>query len=137
MAVICFHNYFRQTDTAQYCPAGFVDSFDGTGRFKPGEWRRLVKTQDNICLTNIANVRGSRYTGNAIEIRDVLRDYINSLVGLPAIRSCPSRGKESKLTGVMNNMKVSLVLEKIFPYLNKYTFAKRLHIKIAKTIIIK
>ena len=81
MAVICFHNYFRQTDTAQYCPAGFVDSFDDTGRFKPGEWRRIVKTQGNTCLTNIANVRASRYTGNAIETRDGLRDYINRLVG--------------------------------------------------------
>ena len=44
MATICLHNYLRQTDRARYCPASFVDSFDGTGRFKPGEWRRLVKT---------------------------------------------------------------------------------------------
>ena len=31
MAAICLHNYLKQTDSARYCPAGFVDSFDGTG----------------------------------------------------------------------------------------------------------
>ena len=31
MAAICLYNYLRQTDSARYCPAGFVDSFDGTG----------------------------------------------------------------------------------------------------------
>ena len=36
------HNYLRQTGSAQYCLAGFVDSFGGTGQFKPGEWKRLV-----------------------------------------------------------------------------------------------
>ena len=59
-------NYLRQTN--RYCPAGFVDSFDGTGRFKPDEWRRLVEAQGNGCLTDIPNVRGSRYAGNAIEM---------------------------------------------------------------------
>ena len=81
MATICLYNYLRQTDSARYCPAGFVDSFDGTGRFKPGEWRRLVEVQGNGCLTDIPNVRGSHYTGNAIEMRDALRDYVNSPFG--------------------------------------------------------
>ena len=81
MATICLYNYLRQTDTARYCPAGFVDSFDGTGQFKPCEWRRLVEAQGNGCLTDIPNVRGSRYTGNAIEMRDALRDYVNSPFG--------------------------------------------------------
>ena len=31
MAAICLHNYLKQTDSARYCPAGFVDSFYGTG----------------------------------------------------------------------------------------------------------
>ena len=81
MATIFLHNCSRQTDSARYCPAVFVDSFDGTRRFKPGEWRILVKTQGNGCLTDIPNVRGSRYTGNAIEMRDALRDYVNSPFG--------------------------------------------------------
>ena len=68
----------RQTDSARYCPAGFVDSFDGTGKFKPGEWRRLVKAQCNGCLTNIPNVKGYCNAGNATEMRDALWDYVNS-----------------------------------------------------------
>ena len=81
MAAICLNNYLRQTCSERYCPAGFVDSFDGTGRFKPGEWRRLVKAEGNGCLTDIPNVRESRCTGNAIEMRDAVRDYINSPFG--------------------------------------------------------
>ena len=30
-AAICSHNYLRQTDTASYCLAGFVDKFDDSG----------------------------------------------------------------------------------------------------------
>lgn len=78
MAAICLYNYLRQTDSARYCPLGFVDSLDGTGWFTPGEWRRLVKAEGNGCLADIPNVRGSRYTSNAIEMRDVLRGYVNS-----------------------------------------------------------
>ena len=78
MAAICLHNKLRQTESARYCLAGFVDSFDGSGQFTPGEWRRLGKTQCNGCLTNIPNVKGSCYAGNAIEMRDALRDYVNS-----------------------------------------------------------
>ena len=74
-------NYLRQTDSARYCPAGFVHSSDSIGWFKPGEWRRLVKAQGNGFLRDIPNVRGSLYTGNAIEMRDALRDYVNSPFG--------------------------------------------------------
>ena len=55
-----------------------MDSFDGTGSFKPGEWRRLVRVQGNGCLTHIPNAGGSHYTSNAIQMRDALREYVSS-----------------------------------------------------------
>ena len=36
-AAVCLHNYLRQTNSASYCPSGFVDSEDGSGDIKPGE----------------------------------------------------------------------------------------------------
>ena len=38
-ATVCLHNYLRQTNSAGYCPAGFVDCENATGEIKPGEWR--------------------------------------------------------------------------------------------------
>ena len=63
-----------------------------------------------VCLRDIPNIRGSCYTGYAIEMRDTLPAYVNSPFGkVPplAIRLCPSHGRERKLTGVINNMKVN------------------------------
>ena len=70
-----------------------MDSFDGTGQFKPGKLKRLIKAQGNGCLADIANDRGSRYTDNPIEMRDALREYVNSPFGksLLAIRSSSSQ----------------------------------------------
>ena len=41
-ATICLHNYLRLTENAGYLPTGFVDSYDESGAFKPGEWRAVV-----------------------------------------------------------------------------------------------
>jgi len=41
-STVALHNYLRQTDTACYCPAGFVYSFDGSGNILTGEWRRIT-----------------------------------------------------------------------------------------------
>ena len=49
-AAICLHNFLRQTNSAGYCPAGFVDSWDEKGEIKEGEWRRIVAIGDNSTL---------------------------------------------------------------------------------------
>ena len=68
LSALCLHNYLRQTDNAGYCPAGFVDFEDSSGRIKPGEWRSLVSTGDMcIPLNKLHNVR---YTEDAKTIRD-------------------------------------------------------------------
>ena len=48
-AAVCLHNYLRQTDTANYTPAGFVDSENGDGTIIPRNWlspeRRILINQ--------------------------------------------------------------------------------------------
>jgi len=78
-ATIALHNYLRQTDNASYCPYGFVDSYDDKGNFKPGEWRKQVVGDG--CLQELNNVRGSRPTSNAKEMREAIKSYLNSEKG--------------------------------------------------------
>ena len=80
-AAVCLHNYLRQTETALYCPSGFVDSMDRSGNIKPGEWRSMVSTTERGALDGLSRVRGSRYTLNAIQIRKALTDFLNSEQG--------------------------------------------------------
>ena len=35
-AAVVLHNFLRQTSSAGYCPGGFVDSQDSTGKLKKG-----------------------------------------------------------------------------------------------------
>eukprot|EP00794_Sanderia_malayensis_P012483 gene12483-13766_t len=50
---------------------------DSSGRIKPGEWRRIVES-DNGCLQRIPKSRGSPYTVSATEMREALKNYVNS-----------------------------------------------------------
>ena len=49
-ATICLHNVLRQTNSAGYCPTGFVDFYDETRTIKEGEWRRLVGDNNGATL---------------------------------------------------------------------------------------
>ena len=40
-ATVCLQNYLRLTDTAMYCPIGFLDSEDSSGEIREGEWRTI------------------------------------------------------------------------------------------------
>lgn len=80
-AAVCLHNYLRQTETALYCPSGFVDSMDRSGKIKPGEWRSMVSTTERGALDWLNMVRGSRYTLSAIQIQKALTDFLNSEQG--------------------------------------------------------
>ena len=62
LACVALHNYLRLTDVL-YCPSGFVDSVDDTGRIKEGDLRSIVQSSStHFGITNISNVRGSRYS---------------------------------------------------------------------------
>ena len=81
-ATISLHNFLRQTNSAGYCPSGFVDSWDETGKIKEGEWRHIVgNNQGGMLLNDIPPVRGSRPLVSALEVRDVIKSYVNSMEG--------------------------------------------------------
>ena len=77
-AAVCLHNYLRQTNSASYCPTGFVDSEDGSGDIRPGEWRQVVRNDSRGALSDIAPLRGRRYSNSAIEVREALMKYFVS-----------------------------------------------------------
>ena len=54
---------------------------DKIGNIKRGEWRSVVSDSDTGALVGLNRVRGSRYTANAIQIREALSDYFNSEQG--------------------------------------------------------
>lgn len=81
-ASVALHNYLRQTDTASYCPAGFVDSFDGSGNILPGEWRRITSADEGSgAFCSLPPTRGSRYRNYAMEVREALKAFVNSEQG--------------------------------------------------------
>ena len=81
-ATICLHNFLRQANSAGYCPTGFVDSYDKTGTIKEGEWRRLVGDNNGATLLqDIPPVWGSRSTTLALEVRNIMKSYVNSMEG--------------------------------------------------------
>lgn len=80
-AAVCLHNYLRQTNSASYCPTGFVDREDKSGDIKPGEWRQIVRSDSSAGLRDIAPQRGRRYPNSAIEVRGALMDYFVSDAG--------------------------------------------------------
>ena len=81
-AKIWLHNFLRQTNSAGYCPTGFVDSYDETGTIKEGEWRRLIGDKNGATLLqNIPTVRESRPTTSALKVRNIMKSYVNSIEG--------------------------------------------------------
>ena len=83
-AAICLHNYLRQTDTASYCllTSYFVDSFDDSGNTLPGEWHRITSAdEDSSALRNLPAARGTRYRNYALDVREALKAYVNSVQG--------------------------------------------------------
>ena len=80
-AAIVLHNYLRQTENATYCPKGFVDSENANGEIRPGHWREQVRNDANSLYTSLSNARGSRYSDDAVQMRDSLKEYVNGPSG--------------------------------------------------------
>ena len=82
LACLALHNYLRQTDNAIYTPAGFIDCESRDGSIKKGEWRASSgKDSDVSAFQSLNPVRGSRYTKDALEVREALTQYVNSEEG--------------------------------------------------------
>ena len=78
-AAIALHNYLRQTENSLYCPQGFVDTETASGDIVPGHWRAI--NENNALLSNLPNAHGSRYSDDAKDMREALKDYVNSDIG--------------------------------------------------------
>lgn len=71
--------FLRQTNSAGYSPARFVDSYDDSAKIKEGEWRSSIKrVKGNAMFKNdILTVRGSRPTKLAVDLLDLVKSYVN------------------------------------------------------------
>ena len=78
-AAICLHNYLRLTDNATYTPYGFVDNKDSTGNIKEGDWRKMCP-EESTCFRKIKKIRGSRQNEGSEDMRNALKDYVNSVL---------------------------------------------------------
>ena len=79
-AAVVIHNYLMQTENAMYRPSGFADSESSSGDVTKGHWRESTG-EDFDLLYNLPRVRGSRNTQDAREMRESLKDYVNSDIG--------------------------------------------------------
>lgn len=80
-AAVCLHNFLRLTNSAVYCPIGFADSEDGTGRIKPGEWHSVVRRTGSDAMTNMPPLRGRRNSNPAVQVQNALMSYFISDAG--------------------------------------------------------
>ena len=80
LAACILHNYLRLTDNAYYCPVGFVDCELKTGEIRPGDWRNIVQN-GGTGLFDLPNEKGHRCKESAAQIRNALKDYVNSPTG--------------------------------------------------------
>ena len=78
-ATVCLHNYLRLTDNAYYSPEGFIDSYDGTGCIKLGDWRTIVS--NDAGLQRFSRTGSNNYSAAAQDIRESFEKYFNSCIG--------------------------------------------------------
>ena len=80
MAACGLHNYLRLTENASYCPSGFVDCESSSGEVKHGKWRTVVAGEPGAFLDAPAQ-KGHRQKKTALQVREALKDYVNSDAG--------------------------------------------------------
>ena len=80
LACLASHNYLRLTDNAMYCPEGFVDSYNNSGKIKEGQWKSLVNNDNSSIagMTPVRSVRGSRYREDSIALRNSFATYFSN-----------------------------------------------------------
>ena len=85
MAFIALRNYLKETDKAMHCPTGFMDYETTRREVVPGPWRKEVQSSSTSSSSNqVANLpmlRGRQNEGSALQMRDSLKDHVNSEVG--------------------------------------------------------
>lgn len=72
-AVVVLHNFTKMHD-GEYCPANYVDSFNGDILVEEGLWRKETKTLPQYRLFTRFNA-----TRSAFDLRESLKNYLNSM----------------------------------------------------------
>ena len=80
LACIALHNYLRLTNNAVYTPIGFIDCENPDGTVKPGNWR-TERIATNGGIHDLRPRHGGRAAVECIEMRDDIKDYLNSEEG--------------------------------------------------------
>ena len=72
-----------QTNNSVYPSTGFIDSECSDRNYKTREWRLSVAgiSEANGAIQSIHVIRGSRYRDECVQIRDDIKDYLNSESG--------------------------------------------------------
>ena len=78
LAVLALHNYFHLTSSVMYTPSGLVDSDRSDGSFHLGKWRSEDIAQG---FNNIRPIRGNRNGLEVIQMRNEIKEYLNSQEG--------------------------------------------------------
>ena len=82
LVCLALHNYLRLTDNTHYTPAGFIYSEDKHGNFVPGEWRSKNESAvQSGSFQSMNAVRGSGSRVDALQVRNQLKNYLNSNEG--------------------------------------------------------
>ena len=82
MACICLHNYLRLTENSLYCPSGFVDVCNKSGKIRSGDWRKIV-TENDLLAYHLPKVKGGRRKERAKEVRENMKMYLNNVNVVP------------------------------------------------------
>jgi len=80
MACCALHNFLVKS-CVSYCPAGFSDKLNEDGTIEEGEWRKSIPTGSLFRANGSAPSAQGRPNQNAKEVRDAIKDYVNSDVG--------------------------------------------------------
>ena len=69
-AALALHNYLLCKCPNIYTPPGSMDTHNGEGDVRDGDWRTSVEP-------SLINIPCSNYTRNAASVRDCLCEYVN------------------------------------------------------------
>lgn len=78
--IVCLYNYFCFIDNVIYILVGFIDSKDSIGNILFGDWCN-IGIDGNGGLNVIGCIGGNRYLVEVSDVRDVFKDYFNSVDG--------------------------------------------------------
>ena len=87
-AACVLHNYLQQNDNnaavqeRQYCPPGYVDTYDSDGVLIPGKWREDgVSVGFVVGSSQRPNGTSNKHSRAAAEVRNAFANYFVSSVG--------------------------------------------------------